>query len=676
MSSSEATIDDTTSTGDVVTTTEAAATAEKPRKSKLGGVPLRDIYRMFRPHLVAHRRLFIASIVLVVVATAVGLLKPWPLKYLFDDVLLTESAPGAPEATSAAGGADVQQTLLLVVLAIAMITLVNSLLTFAREYVLTGLGESVSTSVRYRMYKHLQSLSMRFHLKSRAGDTLTRLTTDVDKVQSIITVTVIDAGANILMLVGMMSIMFFLDWQLSLVMLALFPVLVLVVQRFKARIKKAESDVRESEGDIASLAEETLSAMTLVKAYGLEAHEAERLRVRAWQNFGQEMKVLRVSGLFTVVLDMVTAIALAGLIWIGAQRVLSGALTPGELIIIVAYLADVISPARSLAKLPAKLAKASVRAEKIFEILNAVPDVVDKPDAIAAPPLNGRIELRKVTFGYDPETPVLREVDIDVAPGQTVAIVGATGAGKSTLVGLLLRLYDPDSGSVVIDGTDLRDFALQTYQNQLAVVLQQTMLFHTTVRENIAYGRPNATDAEIEAAARIAAAHEFISELPDGYDTVLGEKGATLSGGQRQRLSIARAVLRDGRLLILDEPTTGLDARCERDVMDAINRVTSGRTTVIISHQLSAVLRADQIVVLDAGRVVERGTHAELLALDGRYADLARLQGLIRIDSGRPKQLIDEVFAQHRVDRDTLTHQRTATLTLHKNGHHLNGEHT
>ncbi|MGQ0623684.1 MAG: ABC transporter ATP-binding protein [Sporichthyaceae bacterium] len=650
------------------------STQAQPRKSKLGGVPLRDIYRMFRPHLMAHRRLFIASVLLVVVATVVGLAKPWPLKYLFDDVLLTESEsePGAPVAAPG-GGTDVQQTLLLIVLAIAMITLVNSLLTFAREYVLTGLGESVATSVRYRMYKHLQSLSMRFHLKSRVGDTLTRLTTDVDKVQSIITVTVIDAGANILMLVGMMTIMFFLDWQLSLVMLALFPVLVLVVQRFKARIKKAESDVRESEGDIASLAEETLSAMTLVKAYGLEDHESERLRVRAWQNFGQEMKVLRVSGVFTVVLDMVTAIALAGLIWIGAQRVLSGALTPGELIIIVAYLADVISPARSLAKLPAKLAKASVRAEKIFEILNAVPDVLDRPDAVTAPRLNGRLQLRNVTFGYDPATPVLRNVDLDVAPGQTMAIVGATGAGKSTLVGLLLRLYDPDSGAVLVDGTDLRDYALATYQNQLAVVLQQTMLFHTTVRENIAYGRPDATSAEIEAAARIAAAHEFISELPDGYDTVLGEKGSTLSGGQRQRLSIARAVLRDGRLLILDEPTTGLDARCERDVMDAINAVTGGRTTVIISHQLSAVVRADQIIVLDGGRVVERGTHSELIALDGRYADLARLQGLIRIDSGRPKQLIDEIFAQHRLDTDFLTHQRTSTTTtLHTN---TNGEH-
>lgn len=618
------------------------------RKSRFGGVPLPDIYRMFTPHLRAHRKLFAASVVLVLIATAIGLLKPWPLKYLFDDVLALDPATGSTQST-----ADVQGTLIAVVVALALITLIDSLLTFAREYLLTGLGESVSASVRYRMYKHMQNLSMRFHLKSRTGDLLTRLTSDVDKVQSIITVTVIEAGANLMFLIGMMTVMFFLDWQLSLIMVTLFPVLILVVNRFRTRIKKAEEHVRNSEGDIASLAEETLSAMPLVKAYGLEDHEAERLRKRSWENFDQEMHALRISGVFSVALDLVTALALGGLVWIGAQRVLSGALTPGELIIITAYLRDVISPARSLAKLPAKLAKASVRAEKIFEILNATPDVTDAPDAIAAPTLAGRIELRDVTFSYDPGTPVLKNVDLVAEAGSTVAIVGATGAGKSTLVGLLLRLYDPDSGAVLVDSTDLRAFALHSYQEQLAVVLQQTTLFHTTVRENISYGRPDATGDDIEAAARIADAHGFISALPEGYDTVLGERGATLSGGQRQRLSIARAVLRDGRVLILDEPTTGLDARCERDVLDAIERVTTNRTTVIISHQLSAVLRADKIIVLDAGRVVEQGTHAQLVTQGGRYADIARLQGIIALDEGRPMELVDAVFKQYRPDMDS-----------------------
>lgn len=625
--------------------TETDGQVGEVRRSRFGGVPIRDIYKMFAPHMRAHRRLFIVSIVLVLFATMFGLLKPWPLKYLFDDVLAAETGQGAT-------GPDVQQTLFLIVAALAGITLVSSLLAFAREYLLTGLGESISASVRYRMYLHLQRLSMRFHVRQRTGDTLTRLTTDVDKVQSIVTVAVIDAGAHVIFLVGMLTVMFFLDWQLSLVMLAVLPVLVLVVQRFKTRLKKAENDVRESEGDIASLAAETLNAMPLVKAYGLEAHEAERLRVRTWANFGQEMKVLRVAGVFSIALDMVTALALGGLVWLGAQRVLAGALTPGELIIFTAYLADVISPARALAKLPAKLAKASVRAEKIFEILDAEPDVVDKPDAILAPPLAGRLELQGITFGYDPAVPVLSNVSFVIEAGQTVAIVGATGAGKSTLVGLLLRLYDPDSGRVIVDGTDLKDLVLHSYQEQLAVVLQQTMLFHTTVRENIAYGLPGATDSQIVAAAQIADAHEFISAMPRGYDTVLGEGGATLSGGQRQRLSIARAVLRDGRVLILDEPTTGLDARCERDVLDAIERANKGRSTVIISHQLSAVTRADKIVVLDHGRLIEQGTHAELVARGGRYADLARLQGLISLDHGRPNELVDAIFSQYRPPAD------------------------
>jgi ATP-binding cassette subfamily B protein len=587
-----------------------------------GGLSIREVYRAFGPYLRPHHPRFVLAAVLVLAGTATSLLKPWPLKYLFDRVLV-------PEATRGGDAGQVQLVLLGIVGALALIALIDSALSFARSYVLTGLGVTVSTTVRSHLYEHLHRLSLRYHERQRTGELLTRVTSDVDKVQSIITTTVIEAAANAVTLVGMLVVMSALDWQLSLVMVLLLPLLVVVVQRFRRQIKRVEGDVRGSEGDLVSTAQEALSAMKLVKAYGREEYEATRFRQQAHDNLALQLRVLRVAGGFGIVLDMVTACTLAALVWLGAQRVLSGQLSPGDLIVFTAYLRDFVSPTRSLSKLPAQLSKASVRADKIVDVLLHEPDVVQPADAIRAPRLSGRLELRSASFGYEPSRPVLHDIDLDIRAGETLAVVGVTGAGKSTLLGLLCRLYDPDSGVICADGQDIRHFTLASYQSQLAVVLQHSMLFRASVKDNIAYGRPDASDEEIRTAARIANADDFITQLPDGYDTVVGERGDTLSGGQRQRIAIARALVRDPRLLLLDEPTTGLDAHSERDVLHALGRAMKGRSTMLISHQLSAVVRADRIVVLDNGRIVEQGTHDELVALHGRYAELARLQGLV-----------------------------------------------
>ena len=586
-----------------------------------GGLSVAEIVRVFGPFLRPHWAGFLLSVVLVLAGTAASLLRPWPLKYLFDDVLVPSTVAGGPTGR-------MQLVLLAVVTALALVALLDSVLSFARSYVLTKLGESVSTSLRTSLYAHLQRLSLGYHQRQRAGDLLTRVTSDVDKVQSLVTSTVIDAGANVLTLVGMLGVMFVLDWQLSAVMVILIPLLIVTVQRFRRRIRLVETGVRQTEGDLASIAQETFAAVKLVKAYGREDHEAGRFRRISEDNLAAELRVTRVTGVFSIALDLVTAVALAGLLWLGAQRVLSGHLTAGDLVIFSAYLRDFISPTRALARLGASLSRASVRAEKIAEVLREQPAVTDRPEAVSAGELSGRLELRSVSFGYDEASPVLHEINLSVSPGQVVAVVGPTGAGKSTLVGLLCRLHDPSAGQVIADGRDVRDYTLASYQANVAVVLQGAVLFGSSVRDNIAYGRPGATEEEIEAAARVASAHDFVMALPDGYDTVLGERGDTLSGGQRQRIAIARAVLRDAPILVLDEPTTGLDARSERDVLAALQRVTAGRATVLISHQLAAVRHADVIVVLHEGRVVERGRHDQLMALGGRYAEMAGLQGL------------------------------------------------
>ncbi|MBY9073987.1 ABC transporter ATP-binding protein/permease [Nocardioides sp. WL0053] len=582
-------------------------------------MPPREMIRTFGPFLRPVWPAYLLAVVLAIVVTGIGLLKPWPLKYLFDKVLVPEASYDA---------ADVDTILLLIVLALAGIAILDSVTTLLRDYVLTAVGERISAEIRTALYSHLQSLSLSFHQSMATGELTTRLTGDVEKVRALLTGTLISATGNILTLAGMTGVLLVLDWQLSVGLLVVLPLLVLTVTSFRARIKAVEEHSREVEGDLAAAAQESLTAIKLVKSLGRERHESARFGAKSHNSMQAILKATRTTSGFSLALDVVVAVATAALVWLGAQRVVSGALTPGDLIIFTSYLRDFFGPTRSLSKLPAQLARAGVRAARIADILEREPAIVDRPDAIAATPPRQELRLDDVTFAYEPGRPVLKDVDLTIPVGQTLAIVGPTGAGKSTIAALLCRLQDPTSGRVLMDGVDLRDVTGESLHAQVGLVLQEAQLFRASVRENIAYPRPRASLDEIVEAARVALAHDFITALPHGYDTVLAERGASLSGGQRQRIALARAVLHGAPVLVLDEPTTGLDARSEHAVLRALERVGASRTVVVITHRMAAAMTADDIVVLDGGLVVEHGNHEALWAAGGLYAEMCRIQGL------------------------------------------------
>jgi ATP-binding cassette subfamily B protein len=575
----------------------------------------RGLIRTFGPYALPHWPGIAGAGLMVLAGTAVGLLEPWPLKFLFDDVLIHPRSGGHAKAL-----------LVAIVGAIIGIAALGSLFGYLRQYLLNAAGQKVAFSMRAAIYEQIQRLPLSFHDRQQTGDLITTVTKDVDKVQELITDAAVEAGSNALTLVGMVGVMLALDWQLAIVTMAIIPLLSISLRRYRGTVKAAERHIRRKEGDIASLTQETLTSIRLVKVFGRERYETDRFRTHTEEALGANLRISRIEAAFGSFLNMLTALALGGLVWFGSLQVLSGRLTPGELIIFVSYLKDFYSPVRALSKLAGSVGRARVRAEKIIGLLNEPEAVADGPDAIPAPALEGHVRFEGVTFSYLPEQPVLRDVDFEVLPGQVAALVGATGAGKSTIAALLPRLYDPEEGRVVVDGHDIRDLQLASYRPQVSLVLQSSLLFHASIRENIAYGRPDATMDEIVEAARVANIHDYIEALPDGYDTVVGERGDTVSGGQRQRIAIARAVVRDAPVLLLDEPTSGLDARSERLVLDALDRLMTGRTTIVIAHRLSTVRRADLILVVDGGRIVERGTHDQLLALDGRYAELHRLQ--------------------------------------------------
>jgi ATP-binding cassette, subfamily B, bacterial len=558
---------------------------------------------------------------------ALTVLRPWPLKVVID-LALSQRHSRVPflggwlEAVRPAPMSIVYGACV----ATLMIALSTGVLTYGYTRTLGDIGQRFVFALRRDLFAHLQRLSLRFHDRQRTGDLITRLTSDIQALRDVVSNGSILLVSNGCLLVGMVAMMVWLNWQFALAALSVAPLLFWTVFRYTSRIKAAARDARASDGLLASVAQETLASIRIVQGLAQEDQQSERFQVQNAGSLRAYLEGIRYQARVAPQVDFLAALGLAVVMWYGATRVLAGVLTTGDVVVFFAYVTNLYSPMKALSRLSSSFARAGVAAERIAEVLRLHSEVAEPPHARAAPRFGGRIEFRDVSFEYAPGQRVLSQVNLRIEPGTTVAIVGASGAGKSTLVSLVPRLYDPAAGAVCIDGEDVRRFTVQSLRDQISLVLQDSLLFSGTIRENIAFGRPDADDVEIRRAARMANAEEFILQLPEGYDTLVAERGSTLSGGQKQRIAIARAVLRDAPILILDEPTSGLDFASERTVMAALQAAAAGRTTLTIAHRLQTVRFADRIIVLERGRIAEEGAHADLLRRRGVYAALRELQ--------------------------------------------------
>ncbi|HEX8229935.1 MAG TPA: ABC transporter transmembrane domain-containing protein, partial [Chloroflexia bacterium] len=586
------------------------------------------ILRRFTPYLRKQKPLVAGSFVALFAEVGFRLLEPWPLKFVFDRVIPTGTAvpsSGIPLLDSL----DVSTLLLVCAVGIVIITGLRALAAYFNTVGFAMLGNSVLSQVRSEVYNSVQRLSLSFHTKARSGDLVVRIIGDVSQLKDVAVTAMLPMLANVLILIGMLALMLLLQWQLTLLALVTVPLFALSTVRLSRRIREAARTQRKREGAMAATASESISAIKVVQALSLEDKLAESFFSQNKKSLKQDVKTSKLSASLERTVDVLIAVATGLVLWQGANLVLQGVLTAGDLLVFLTYLKNGFKPVRDFAKYTGRLAKATAAGERVMDVLEREPDVRNMPGSRPAPVLRGAVRFDNVGFEYEPGHPVLRDINLDVRPGQHVAVIGASGNGKSTMLSLILRLYDPTTGRVMLDGRDVREYTIESVRSQISVVMQDTILFAASVRDNIAYGTPDATDEQIEAAARLANAHDFIMSLPEGYDTEIGERGATLSNGQRQRISIARAAIRRAPIVILDEPTTGLDEENERAVMEALDRLGRGRTTFLVTHKLSQARNAETIVVLEDGRIVEQGTHPELMSAGGVYRKLYTGESLV-----------------------------------------------
>jgi ATP-binding cassette subfamily B protein/subfamily B ATP-binding cassette protein MsbA len=578
----------------------------------------------------ALRRRSALAVVLLTMLLEIGLdlLKPWPMKILVDHSLNGEPMPpGLAAAVALLPGAAGREGLLAwCVVGTVVLFLLAWGLGLAAAIANLQFGQGMVYDLATDLFGHLQRLSLRFHSRRSVGDTVRRVTADCGCVATIVQHALLPVLTALVTLVLMFGILCRMDALLALLALAVLPGMVFVFRRFAQPMMDRSYEQQEAEGRVYDVVEQTLSAIPVVQAFVREEHGDRRFAATARTTLNAALATTNVQLWFKVLMGLTTALGTAAILWMGGHHVLSGQLSVGDLLVFLAYLGFLYAPLETLMYTSSTVHGAAGSARRVLEVVETEPEVADRPAARPLPQVKGYVRLENVTFGYEPERPVLRDVSLEVLPGQTAALVGFTGAGKTTLVSLVPRCFDPWEGRITLDGHDVRDVQLRSLREQVGLVLQQPFLFPLTIAENIAYGRPGASRHEIEAAARAANAHAFIERLPEGYETVVGERGATLSGGERQRLSIARALLKDAPILILDEPTSALDAETEGLLLEALRRLMRGRTTLIIAHRLSTIRNADWIAVIDQGQVVEKGTHAELLERRGLYAYLHGIQ--------------------------------------------------
>ena len=572
-----------------------------------------SIYRRVLAYYRPFTGLTALGLILSLAAIGLSLLTPWPLKIIVDDVL--QQNPQARFGNS-------PSLIPLLCLGLVAIQLLWGLLNLASNYLFVKVGLQALLKLRTDLYGYLQSLSLKYHDARRSSDSSFRVAYDSQSIQTIYNKGFTNIFGSIVTLIGTFVIMLRMDWQLALLSLAIIPLLFAAIYFFARRIRAQSTSIQEQDSAMLAQAQEGLGAIRMVHAFGREDFEVSQFRQRAHESLQANLRLTLTNVNSALVIGTLIAIGTAAMYYVGSLHVLAGTLSLGSLLVFSAYLLMLYKPLESLTYTAWAMEGATAGAQRCFEVLDRADDVVDAPDAQAISKTAGGLGFEKVSFGYGPEQTVLHDIDLSISPNQIVALVGGTGAGKSTLLSLVPRFYDPNAGRVTLDGRDLRALTKKSLRAKIAIVLQDTLLFSTTIRENIAYGRPGATDEEIREAARRAQADEFISRLPAGYNSPVGERGGHLSVGQRQRIGIARAFLKDAPILLLDEPTSALDPTTEAAIMETIKELMQGRTTLIVTHRLATIHRVDRIVVLEHGRIVEQGTGVALVAKGGVYAKL------------------------------------------------------
>jgi ABC-type multidrug transport system fused ATPase/permease subunit len=600
---------------------------------------LRFVSGLIRPY----RSTLAVILLCMLVETAMSLATPWPLKIILDNVIgdhkLTPWLHHLLHPMLERG--DKLHVAALAAVALVLIAMVGSVASYIDNYYTESVGQWVAHDLRMRLYQHLQRLSLRYYSTHETGTILSTLTADIQTIQGFASSSTLNILVDLLTILCMLGLMFWLNWDFTLIAVAVTPFLLLFVSRFKKAVKKATHEVRKEQSAILAVAQQDLESIQVVKAFGQEKVEEKLLYDVSEATVGAALKARSIKALLSPVVNITVALCTAVVLWRGAALILAGTMTIGELTVYLAYLAKFFKPVKDLATTTNAVAQAAVGAERIRSILDTDAVIPENPDGLEPETLNGEIEFDHIAFGYDADNPILTDLNLKIKPGQFVGIVGPTGAGKSTVVSLIPRFYDVQSGTVHIDGHDVRDYKLKPLRDQIGYVLQDTVLFRGTILENIAFGRPDATKDEIIAAAKLANAHDFIMTMPNGYDTLVGDRGSTLSGGQRQRIGIARVMVRNSPILLLDEPTAALDSESEKLVIDALEKLMKGKTVIAIAHRLSTIRDADQIVVIAGGVVAESGTHDELMAKNGLYADLHRTQfdaGSDKVESPQPQE--------------------------------------
>jgi len=581
---------------------------------------IRELLRPYRGSLAM-------ILVAMLVQSTMTLAAPWPLKIVIDNVVVGQKldrwlAHLIEPILLHAHRAHLAE---VAALAVILIDILNAVASYTANYFTESVGQWVANDLRMRTYHHLQYLSLRYYDTHQSGVLLSTITADVLTIQNFASSATLGIVVDMFTILGMLVVMFFLNWDFTLIAVAITPLLLLLASRFKKAVKSSTHEVRKQQSNIVSVVQQDLESIRVVTAFGRQELEQQALASVSAATVAAALKAREVKALLSPIVTVIVSFCVAFVLWRGSLLILRGGMSAGELTVFLSYLASFFKPVKDLASMNNSIAQTAVAVERIRTILDADAVLPEKPDA-SDQKIKGEIVFDHVAFAYDASCPVLRDVSFTVKPGQMIGVVGPTGGGKSTIMSLIPRFYDPSSGSVSVDGIDVRDYRLQALRDQIGYVLQETVLFRGTVRDNIAYGRENATEEEIIEAAKLANADEFITRMPNGYQTFVGDRGDTLSGGQRQRIGIARAIIRNNPILILDEPTAALDTESERLVIEALERLMKGRTVLTIAHRLSTIRDADKIIVLKDGVVAEQGTHDQLLALGGTYAELCSVQ--------------------------------------------------